>query len=125
LKWIDDDKNAGQELYFFMKGKNLLGAISIRPKNNSTTIGIDGHIGFGIRPSERRKGYATQMLRMALPILKERGVNPVVITCDKENVGSSKTIKKVGGILVNEVDGKCSGNPIQIFHIREPLFTDE
>jgi predicted acetyltransferase len=117
FKWIDDDRKAGQELYFFMHGEKILGAISIRPKKNAQSVGIDGHCGFGIRPSERRKGYATKMLHMVLPIMKERGINPLVITCDKENIGSAKVILNNGGVLMDEVMGEKSEKPVQIYHI--------
>ena len=100
-----------------MHGEKILGAISIRPKKNAQSIGLDGHCGFGIRPSERKKGYATKMLNMALPIFQERDVNPVVVTCDKENIGSAKVITNNGGVLVDEVIGEKSGKPVQVYHI--------
>ena len=117
LKWIEDDRKTGQELYFFIRGEKIFGAISIRPKKNAQNIGVDGHCGFGIRPSERKKGYATKMLNMALPIMKKHGINPVVITCDKDNIGSAKVIQNNGGVLVNEIIGENSGKPIQVYHI--------
>ena len=117
LKWIEDDRKAGQELYFFMSGEKIIGAITIRPKKNAQNIGLDGHCGFGIRPSERKKGYATKMLNMALPIMKNHGINPVVITCDKDNIGSAKVIQNCGGLLVNEITSEKTGNPVQVYHI--------
>lgn len=62
-----------------------------------------GHIGDGIRPSERRKGYATAMIGLALKEAKELGIDRVLMCCDKENIGSAKSIMKNGGILENEV----------------------
>ena len=62
LEWIEEDRRAGQELYFFMQGTAILGAISIRRR----CAEVDGHSGYGIRPSKRRKGYAARMLAMAL-----------------------------------------------------------
>ena len=79
---------------------------------------IDGHCGYGIRPSERKKGYATKMLSMALPIMKNHGINPIVITCDKENIGSSKVILNNGGVLVNEIINERTGNLVHVYHIR-------
>ena len=118
LNWIDEDQRAGQELYFFINEQKILGAISIRPKKNASHMSTDGHIGYGIRPSERRKGYATIMLSMALLILKHYGINPVVISCDKDNVGSAKTILNNNGKLIEEVTGKAPGSILQIYHIR-------
>lgn len=118
LKWIDDDRNAGQELFFLVNGKMMLGAVSIRPKKDAENIGLDGHIGFGIRPSERNKGYATKILSMALLIIKNYGIGQAIITCDKKNIGSSKTIQNNGGILKNEVVGEKNGNIIQVYYIQ-------
>ena len=68
-----------------------------------------GHIGYSIHPDERRKGYATEQLRLSLLEARKLGLNKVLVTCDKENIASAKTIQKVGGVLENEVisaDGK-------------------
>ncbi|MBM7616233.1 GNAT family N-acetyltransferase [Alkaliphilus hydrothermalis] len=90
--------------FFLMEdGKRVLGAINIRHELNEFLLNYGGHIGYGVRPSERQKGYAAKMLAMALPIAKEFGIDRALITCDKENVGSAKTIMKNGGILENEV----------------------
>lgn len=91
--------------YFLVsEDKKIVGAVNIRHYLNEYLLSYGGHIGYGIRPSERRKGYAEIMLSMALPIAKELGINKVLITCDKNNIGSAKTIIKNGGILENEVD---------------------
>lgn len=68
-----------------------------------------GHIGYSIHPGKRRKGYATEQLRLSLIEAKKLGLNKVLVTCDKENNASAITIQKVGGVLENEVfsaDGK-------------------
>lgn len=56
-----------------------------------------------MRPSERRKGVATKMIGLALKECKQIGINKVLMVCDKENIGSSKSIQYNGGILENEV----------------------
>jgi len=91
-------------LYFLMDGDRILGAIDIRHTLNEYLIGVGGHIGYGVRPSERRKGYATLMLSLALPIAKELGLKRILITCNKGNEASEKTILKNGGILENEIE---------------------
>lgn len=111
LEWIDADRKAGQELFFLTKGSHVLGAISIRHK----CADVDGHSGFGIRPSERNKGYATRMLSLALPIMKDYGINPVIISCARDNIGSAKTIQNNGGKFVREADD--DGEIVQIYHI--------
>lgn len=62
-----------------------------------------GHIGDGVRPSERKKGVATKMIALALKECKKIGIDKVLLVCDKENIGSSKSIQNNGGILENEV----------------------
>lgn len=87
----------------------LLGAVNIRHYLNDSLLKEGGHIGDGIRPSERRKGYATEMIRLALIECKKLGIDKVLMTCDKENIASAKSIIKNGGILENEFvnsDGK-------------------
>lgn len=97
--------------YFLVnENKRILGAINIRHRLNDYLLNYGGHIGYGIRPTERRRGYASIMLKLALPISKELGIKKALITCDKTNLGSAKTIMKNGGILENEVteDGEIT-----------------
>ena len=81
----------------------LLGAVNIRHILNDNLLREGGHIGDGIRPSERRKGYATEMIRLALIECKKLGIKKVLITCNKDNIGSAKSIINNGGILENEI----------------------
>lgn len=62
-----------------------------------------GHIGDGVRPSERRKGIATKMISLALDECRKLGIQKVLMVCDKDNVGSAKSIRNIGGILENEI----------------------
>lgn len=80
----------------------LLGAIEIRHQLNDYLEFRGGHIGYGIRPSERNKGYASNMLSIALEHCKCIGLSKVLITCLKNNIGSAKTIINNGGILDSE-----------------------
>ncbi len=80
----------------------LLGAVNIRHYLSDSLLKEGGHIGAGIRPSERRKGYATEMIRLALTECKKLGIDRVLMTCDKDNIGSAKSIIKNGGVLENE-----------------------
>ncbi|MBR6309160.1 MAG: GNAT family N-acetyltransferase [Lachnospiraceae bacterium] len=81
----------------------LLGAVNIRHELNDYLLQHGGHIGDGIRPSERRKGYATKMIGLALEECKKLGLDKVLIVCDKDNIGSAKSIIRNGGVLENEV----------------------
>lgn len=80
----------------------LLGAVNIRHYLNDYLLQYGGHIGDGIRPSERRKGYATEMIRLALLECRKLGIKKVLMVCDKSNVASARSIIKNGGILENE-----------------------
>ncbi len=81
----------------------MVGAVNIRHYLNDHLLKYGGHIGDGRRPSERRKGYATKMLGLALEECKRLGINKVLLVCDKDNIGSVKSIVNNGGILENEV----------------------
>ncbi|MBP3684315.1 MAG: GNAT family N-acetyltransferase [Oscillospiraceae bacterium] len=85
-----------------MERNILLGAVNIRHSMNAYLLQYGGHIGDGIRPSERGKGYATEMIRLALMECKKLGIDKVLMVCDKSNAASARTIIKNGGILENE-----------------------
>ncbi len=97
-------KGVPSDTFFLVNEYNkILGAISIRHYLNEQLLKTGGHIGYGIRPTERRKGYATVMLRMALEKCREMNITRVLITCDKDNIASAKTIIANGGIFENEL----------------------
>ena len=83
--------------------KKIVGNLQIRHYLNDDLLKHGGHIGDSIRPSERGKGYATEQIRLALEKCIELGINNVLITCDKSNIASAKSIQKNGGILENEI----------------------
>ena len=80
----------------------FVGAVNIRHYLNEALLLNGGHIGDGIRPSERRKGYATAMIKLVLLECKKLGIDRVLMCCDKDNIGSQKSIINNGGILENE-----------------------
>lgn len=81
----------------------IVGALNLRHELNDYLMQCGGHIGYGVRPSERRKGHASRMLALALPHARRLGLERVLITCDRENTASARTILRNGGILENEV----------------------
>jgi len=81
----------------------MVGAVNIRHYLNDALLLNGGHIGDGVRPSERRKGIATKMIALALEECRKLGIERVLMVCDKENIGSAKSIQNNGGVLENEV----------------------
>jgi predicted acetyltransferase len=76
-----------------------LGAISLRHSLNGFLLNAGGHIGFGVRPTARRRGLATWALRAVLPETRSLGLTRVLVTCDDDNLGSARTIEKNGGVI--------------------------
>lgn len=76
----------------------IIGVVNIRHELSEYLRNAGGHIGYGIRPSERQKGYATELLRLSLEKTKELGINRVLVVCDAINIGSEKTIRNNGGV---------------------------
>ncbi len=97
-------------LYFLVEKNRVLGAIHFRHELNDDLLLNGGHIAYGIRPSERMRGYATKMLIMLLNIIRSKGYEKILITCDESNIGSAKTIENVNGILYDkiELEGKIT-----------------
>lgn len=81
----------------------IVGAVNIRHYLNEALLLNGGHIGDGVRPSERRKGIATGMIGLALQECEKLGIDKILMVCDKENIGSAKSILNNGGVLENEV----------------------
>ncbi|MBU5672051.1 GNAT family N-acetyltransferase [Paenibacillus brevis] len=75
----------------------VIGAVNIRHQLSPFLLRAGGHIGYGIRPSERGKGYAASMLKLALVEARKLGIQEVLVVCDAENVGSERTILRNGG----------------------------
>ena len=91
---------------FFCLDENrniMVGAVNIRHYLNEALLLNGGHIGDGVRPSERRKGIATKMIGLALEECRKLGIDKVLMVCEKDNIGSAKSIINNGGVLENEI----------------------
>lgn len=88
--YVDDDET------------KVFGIIDLRKELNDYLLNYGGHIGYSVAPDERRKGYAGAMLKAALEIYKNEGYGKVLITCNKNNLASKKTILSQNGIFEDE-----------------------
>ncbi|MGC2486169.1 MAG: GNAT family N-acetyltransferase [Acidimicrobiales bacterium] len=87
----------------------IVGRASIRFEMDLDLAREGGHIGYGVIPGERRKGYATEILSQSLGIVSRAGIRHVLVTCARENEGSKTVIERCGGVfesMIPTTDGK-------------------
>jgi predicted acetyltransferase len=92
--------------WWYVEGEDYLGRIALRHRLTEHLREVGGHIGYDVRPTARRRGYATAMLRGVLPYAYDLGIDEALVTCDLDNVGSRKVIEAVGGVLEDRRNGK-------------------
>lgn len=85
---------------------HLVGMINIRHRLNDFLLKFGGHIDYSVRKSQRHKGYATEMLGIALKECTRLNIEKVLLTCDKNNIASAKAIINNGAKLESEITEK-------------------
>lgn len=113
---IMDEKTVNSSTFWLVEDNEIVvGAVNIRHRLNSYLLDIGGHIGYGIRPTYRRRGYATEILKQSLKHAKSLGITKALVTCDKDNIGSARTIINNNGVLDSEA--VINGTEIQRYWI--------
>ncbi|MGK0534280.1 GNAT family N-acetyltransferase [Bacillus sp. 'calajunan'] len=109
--WVPDST------YWLVTDENkIVGAVNIRHSLTEHLFNAGGHIGYGIRPSERRKGYATKLLELSLEKTKELNITKALVVCDEVNTASKKTILHNGGLRDDDFIEE-DGNVVRRFWI--------
>lgn len=112
-----------QFTYFFVREEDdkIVGMIAIRLALNDFLRNEGGHIAYCIRPGERGRGYATQMLKESVIFCNAVGLSDIILSCNKANVASAKVIKNCGGLLSAEFYSNTFHYVIQRYHIKQKI----
>ena len=100
---IPNEQRVPAETYYLVNEQDkIIGMINIRLCLNERLMKCGGHIGYGIRPSERNKGYNKINLYLALLRCQQLGIQEVILDCDSINLASSRTMEALGGVRIDE-----------------------
>ena len=129
VRWLNEQSQgvglkegwvASSTFWLASSDERILGVVNLRHKLTDKLRDFGGHIGYGVRPSERNKGYATRMLRLTLDKARALGIHRVLVTCDADNIASQRVILKNGGVLDSESYSEQAGRVTQRYWIDLP-----
>ena len=92
-----------ETIYWLVDNDEIIGRAVIRHELTETLLREGGHIGYAIKPSKRKKGYGTEILKLALEKAGGLGLKKVLLTCNENNFGSKKIIESSGGIFQDRI----------------------
>lgn len=98
------------DMYWIVDDGEVVGTLSFRHELNDYLREVGGHIGYAVRESRRRRGYASAGLALSLERAREVGLERVLLTCDDDNIGSARTIERAGGVLQDVTDQSARGH---------------
>lgn len=109
---IPNEKLVPSRTYFLIRvnDNKIIGMINIRLMLNENLKKLGGHIGYSVRPTERQKGYNKVNLYLGLGVCQKYGIKDAMLTCYKDNIASSKTMKALGGTLIDEWNEETRNN---------------
>lgn len=103
--------------FWLLAGRRVVGRSTVRHRLTPELEHEGGHVGYDVRPSARRRGYGTLLLKLTLGEARRLGLRRVFLTCDADNVASAKVIEKNGGVLRDTATSHRSGKPISRYWI--------
>lgn len=117
-KGITSDGFVSSTVLLGVVNEKIVGIIDLRHRlNDWLKKNGGGNIGYAVRPSERRKGYASEMVKQALEFYKKNNIEFVEISCDYDNIASKNTILKNNGIFDRELTDSELGEKVQVYKI--------
>lgn len=111
------DRVPGSTFWLVSAGRRVVGTSRLRHWLVPHLEKEGGHIGYDIRPSERRKGYGTTVLALTLGKARDLGLRSVIVTCDADNLGSVRIIEKNGGRSIGTAVSECTGKEVSRYQI--------
>lgn len=125
LKEIEAGRNlpegyVSSSTFWLVEGREIIGVSNLRHTLNRGIRMCGGHIGLGVRPSQRGRGLGVELMRLTIQEARKRGIEEVHIHCYKSNAASARIIEANGGVLHSEIKDGASVKIVQRFVVQTP-----